>query len=336
MLRRLRRRIPFEAAWFAMADPATLLFTDAVRFEMPPELTPRFVEDEFLREDVNKWVELANAGTSNSLHVAAGGDLHTSYRYREILEPAGFGDELRAALVVSGICWGFICLHRGRGDSVFTVQEAQALTREAPGMAIALRESLLAEAVEAGGDEVGVITLAPDLTLLGMSPQAERWLAELSDEMWPSTHELPPFVLAVAGRLVSASGSAHARLRTAAGTWLKVSATRLSGNAVPAQVAVVLAPARPIEVADVLMSAYSLTQRERGVTSLLLRGYTTKEGAAELGIAALTFQQHLKSIFEKTGVHSRGELAAELLAGHYQPRMREGRRVGPSGWFASI
>ena len=79
-----------------------------------------------------------------------------------------------------------------------------------------------------------------------------------------------------------------------------------------------------------------MTQREREVTSLLLRGRTTKQGAAELDFRCCRKVNAAMPIFDKTGVHSRGELAAQLLAGQYQPRIREGRRVGPTGWFASI
>ncbi|HCU13285.1 MAG TPA: LuxR family transcriptional regulator, partial [Gemmatimonadetes bacterium] len=45
-------------------------------------------------------------------------------------------------------------------------------------------------------------------------------------------------------------------------------------------------------------------------------------------------QQHLKSIFDKTGVRSRRELAAHIFASQYQPRMRRDRPVGRTGWFS--
>ena len=39
--------------------PATLLFTQSYREELPEEYGPSFVENEFLRDDVNKSTELA-------------------------------------------------------------------------------------------------------------------------------------------------------------------------------------------------------------------------------------------------------------------------------------
>src|SRR5689334_22099293 len=59
VLPRLRRAVPVDALWWAIADPATLLFTRAHREEIPERVTPYFVENEFIAEDVNKWVELA-------------------------------------------------------------------------------------------------------------------------------------------------------------------------------------------------------------------------------------------------------------------------------------
>ena len=59
-LHRLNRVIAFDAAWFALCDPATLLFTDAVRQAMSQESTHRFVEDDILRADSNQWVGLSS------------------------------------------------------------------------------------------------------------------------------------------------------------------------------------------------------------------------------------------------------------------------------------
>ncbi len=39
----LQRIVPFDAAFCATVDPATLLFTGAVLHEIPPEARPRFL-----------------------------------------------------------------------------------------------------------------------------------------------------------------------------------------------------------------------------------------------------------------------------------------------------
>jgi DNA-binding CsgD family transcriptional regulator len=77
------------------------------------------------------------------------------------------------------------------------------------------------------------------------------------------------------------------------------------------------------------MAAYGLTRREREITRLVLRGRSTAMIADELVIAPVTVQQHLKSIFAKTGVRSRRDLVCTVFVDNYDARVRdnEERRV---------
>jgi hypothetical protein len=54
-----------------------------------------------------------------------------------------------------------------------------------------------------------------------------------------------------------------------------------------------------------------------------------------LHITPNTLQDHLKAIFEKTGVSSRRELVATILQEQYLPATMAGHRVGRSGFFAA-
>jgi len=59
----------------------------------------------------------------------------------------------------------------------------------------------------------------------------------------------------------------------------------------------------------------SLTGREWDVVELLLRGMTTSEIAAELGLAPVTVRRHLGSVERKFGVTTRAEVVRLLRAG---------------------
>ena len=66
------------------------------------------------------------------------------------------------------------------------------------------------------------------------------------------------------------------------------------------------------------MAAYGLTEQELVVTGLVCQGLSTGQIAARL-VSGYTVQDHLKSVFDKTGVRSRRELVATILRQHYLP-----------------
>ena len=64
---------------------------------------------------------------------------------------------------------------------------------------------------------------------------------------------------------------------------------------------------------DAALSRWPLTARERDVGKLLLRGLSNESIARECEISPETVKTHVRSIFEKSGTHSRGELLAVVL-----------------------
>jgi DNA-binding CsgD family transcriptional regulator len=86
---------------------------------------------------------------------------------------------------------------------------------------------------------------------------------------------------------------------------------------------VILEAARPHELAPLIAEAYGLTERERAVTQLIAQGLATQTIALRLHISPWTVQDHLKAIFEKVDVSTRGELVARMFFDHYAPRLTQ-------------
>jgi DNA-binding CsgD family transcriptional regulator len=72
-------------------------------------------------------------------------------------------------------------------------------------------------------------------------------------------------------------------------------------------------------VAPLVVEAYDLTAREQQIVQLIARGAGTAEIADELFLSRHTVRDHVKMIFVKAGVSSRGELVAKLFAEFYEP-----------------
>lgn len=339
--RQLRRLVPADAYFWATTDPATVLATSAVSAEIAEEAIPPLWANEFLDDDVNKFATLARAaGPVGHLYGSTGGQPDRSARHREIFAPLGLGDELRAALVAGGQCWGILCLNRARGGRPYGDEDVARLARLAPHLAAGLRAALLLDHVDAVPAEEGprLIVLAEDLTVVATTAAAERWLAELQD--WPRRRDLPNAVLVLVARLrgLEREGGPHVlarvRVRTPSGRWLLLHAARLAGAGGAGAIAIITEVARPAAIAPLILQAYGLTEREAQVARLVLRGAATREIAASLAVAAATVQQHLKAIFDKTGVRSRRELVAQIFGQQYAPRLAAGAAVGADGWFA--
>jgi DNA-binding CsgD family transcriptional regulator len=157
--------------------------------------------------------------------------------------------------------------------------------------------------------------LGRDGTLRSSTPAGARWLEELNDLDRPRTDHLPTVIGAVVERLKAcdenAPGEASARTLAPSGRWLTVHASLLNDPA--DSVAVVVEPTSPLTLAPLIVAGFALTARETEVTRRLLIGLARKSIATELGISLHTVNDHIKSIFDKTGASSAGELRTHIF-----------------------
>ncbi len=70
------------------------------------------------------------------------------------------------------------------------------------------------------------------------------------------------------------------RARGRSGHWLTVQGTPLGEGG---QVAIMMEPSRPLEVASLILEAYGLTQREGELVHCVLQGFDTEQIARGLG-----------------------------------------------------
>jgi DNA-binding CsgD family transcriptional regulator len=243
----------------------------------------------------------------------------------------GGDQELIAALrTADGSVWGALGLYRAPGAPLFDSDDLGFVRAVAPHLAEGARRALLiGEAADPDWpDAPGLLVLGGRWEVDSATSGVVRWLAELPDGDG-DPQRLPASVLAVAGRALRTAGGAAgpddvalARVRGRSGRWLVLHGTVLSSSG-PPRVAVIIEPAHPARIAPLLMSAYGLTGREQDVTRLVLQGRSTREIAAAVHLSPNTVQEHLKRVFDKTGVRSRRDLVGTVFFAHYEPRLRD-------------
>ena len=321
--------------WFTF-DPASLLVTSHYDHDLIPEVPPEWLGHEYYEDDFHKMADVARSARGlSTLYEATGGDPSRSPGWRLYMQPFGCDQELLVALrTQAGDAWGMLGLYREAGRPLFDADELDLLRRLSPYLAEgAQRGLLLGETSDPEGpDTPGLVVLKDDWSVESLSPGVARWLSELPDGDWESRGKLPPSVLAVAGRALrtaeheDAPGEvAVARVLSRDGRWMVLHGAALVGDGAR-RVAVIVEPAHPARISSLLMAAYQLTEREQDVTRLVLRGDSTTRIADRLCISPHTVQQHLKSVFEKTGVRSRRELVGKVFFSHYEPRLRDNER----------
>jgi DNA-binding CsgD family transcriptional regulator len=326
ILNRIMGVIQTDAFFAGATDPDTGLCLGAgMAYNLAEGVCHPFWEHEFLIPDYNKFVDLTPADPVGDLREATGGRLARSARYRALNAISDLEDELRATLHAGGRSWGNLQLNRCTGGAPFSEADRTFLRAAAPLAGAALRRALLEEPAHTDPTRgPGVVILDEGGTVLSATAEADAWLEELADG-WRQYHvniNIHPelLMLSLATLTEPDARTRRVRLRTANGTWLVAHASPLAGAG---QVALVLEPAKASEIAPIVVEAYGLTAREVEVTRLIARGLSTDEIASTLFLSRHTIRDHLKAIFEKVGVSSRGELTSKLFAEHYHGPLNE-------------
>lgn len=317
--------------WYTM-DPASLLVTSHFQSGLP-EIPAEWLAHEYAADDFHKMADVARSESGiSTLHEATGGDPSRSPGWHLYIRPNGGDQEMHVALrTKAGEVWAMLGLYREPGKPLFDAEEQRFLREIAPFLAEGAQRALLVgEASDPEGVEApGLVVLRENWSIESLTPGVEHWLEELSDGAWERDNRLPPSVLAVAGRAMRTAEDANApgevavaRVLSPAGHWFVLHGAALVASG-SRRVAIIIELAHSARISSLLMAAYGLTVREQEVCRLVLQGNSTAEIAERLVVSPHTVQQHLKSIFDKTGVRSRRELVGKVFFSHYEPRLRD-------------
>ncbi len=334
ILAALRRVLPVDGAFISATDPATTLFASAAVIDnMPEHMCAPFMDNEFLVDDFNKFSDLHRTSSgATTLHRATFDRLARSPRHAEVNTPMGFGPELRATFSSGEQCWGVLHLLREQSAPDFTDDDLAFVDAVTPTITEGLRRSALGvRALPADADLTapGVITIGPDGVVTSLNDTAVTLLEELSLRpvrpiITASGVDLPGEAYMVAAcaraRALGRPGPPPVtRAQGRSGGWftLRGDCTKSVMGGADTTV-VVVQRARSSEVVPLVVAGYALSAREEEVLAELTAGRATAEIGQRLFISPHTVRDHIKSILEKTGTTSRGELLSKLFSLHYQ------------------
>lgn len=249
------------------------------------------------------------------------GGEHSDRPTRDLLAAQGVGGELRLVLRDARGVWGLLGLVRAEGGKAFGSTDVDQAIRLVPALLSAVRRYVtdgpLTPAVPAL--PTGVVIVGADHRIRSVSPQARQWL----ERMWTPQRCAIPSELAESCLIrMSHLARRHAQDPGAPpplacypaatfGRWTAIEGQPLDADGT-GEVAVVIQSATGAMLLPSLCDWYHVTPRERRVIEQLYQGMAPKQIARRLELSTHTVNDHLKSVFRKTGASGRDELIAAL------------------------
>lgn len=322
----LRRAIGYDVSTWASVDPSTHLFTSCdlySSFGDPPDLERELFALEFANEDPLTFTKIIDSGRTATRLRAEVDDPTTVERFRRLLAPAGAWDEMRVILRDRTGVWGALTLTRAEWWEPFDQAAEETIAEVAPALAAMFRHAFLVAAIGHGERPPGAFTVDGDLKFVATSEPAERWLDTLTQNQMRGV---------LASLASSLAGQSIARA-TVVGSEGPLTLHAFPRKGADNEIEIIVEQPRPAELAEVIMAAHGLTAREAQVTREVARGVTTRAIANSLEISEYTVQDHLKSVFARVGVVTRGELLDAVYSSHYRPRRDADIPPGPYGFF---
>jgi DNA-binding CsgD family transcriptional regulator len=318
----LERAIGFDAYVWLVTDPETSVGS-APLADVPclPEL-PRLIQLKYLTS-VNRWTSMITPVAS--LRQATGGDLDRSLIWRELLCRYQVADIATSVFRDRFGCWAFLDLWRTQKSPSFAAAELEFLHSIAGPLATALRQSQAAAfAADPAGHQPSagpvVLLLSPALEVRSQTPQTQRYLRLLVPPDSAAMAPVPAGAYNVSAQLLAREAGVDgnlplARVHLGSGQWLTLRADRMDSPQPAAERDIAVS----IEMTDsggrlsLFTRACGLSPREAELLGQVAAGASTRDIAQLMFVSEHTVQDHLKSIFTKTGTRTRRALLARVL-----------------------
>jgi DNA-binding CsgD family transcriptional regulator len=324
VLDEIRQVVGFDAYAWLVTDPETEVGA-APLADVPRPLVhelPRLVRLKYLTP-VNRWTRLdVPVGL---LRVATSGQRERSLLWRSLLRRYDVGDVASLVFRDRFGCWGFLDLWRLGSDAAFADQEAERLASIVGPVTAALRRCQRRSFALPGTDRDRsgpvVLVLSPELDVRAQTQGTEEYLRLLVPPDG-DRRPIPAGAYNVAAQLLAVEAGVDdhppsARVHLGDGTWRTLRAARI-GDSTPVadrDIAVTIEHTSPAARMSLFVRAHGLSDREAELLAHLSTGADTRQIAQRMFLSQNTVQDHLKSIFAKTGAPNRRALLAQAV-GH--------------------
>jgi DNA-binding CsgD family transcriptional regulator len=321
VLDQLRHAVSFDFHVFVLTDPETSVGGDPLADVPMLDDLPRLIRLKYATT-VNRWTALGDPPVA-LLREGTEGRREQGRPWRDVLERAGIVDVASVVFRDRFGCWGFLDLWRAAPAGPFTRADADFLGTIAPTVTEGLRRcqaaTFAARPAAIGHRAPLVLLLSPELAIRAQTPQTHEYLRQLLPTP-AGRSPIPAAAYNVAAQLVAIEEGIDdhpptARVHLDHGVWITLRAARIGGGGpdLPGDIAVTIEHASPAERLDVFGRALALSARESELLTVLADGADTRQAGSRMHLSQHTVQDHLKSIFDKTGTRSRRELLARVL-----------------------
>jgi DNA-binding CsgD family transcriptional regulator len=314
----LRRAVGFDDAWLGAFDPVSVLPT-AHLVALDPAWASNVPRSLAWAAEADDPMVTAVGPPSLPISAATDGCPERSRQWSECLQVDGIGDAARVLCSDSDGAWGGVFMFRSSEDAPFDDADTALFAEISPGLSEIFRR-LAAQPVRdftasTGPLRSAVMLFDTALRVISSTPNVAEWLPLFPDYAFTeSWRQLPAVIYATFGRVRSSAPvggptSCHVRLRT--GEWAIIDGSLLTG-AGGVETALTIRPVSVHESFQLVTRTLGLSPRELSVASCLAQGLDTQQTARRLILSQHTVKVHVRSIFRRARVTSRGELVARL------------------------